>query len=138
MRAVIGVAVAIGLTAVVAWGVSHDRVAAPWLPNQPDAKKAGKIEITRYPDKLVVSNFTADAAERCGVLIDGSIRGDVGTLSPGQTVTVMRTRFSPYTEADDFYAKAKKSTRMQCLVKGQLVEVTFEQTYEGTITTPQE
>lgn len=91
------------------------RTATILLPNSPAPAKEGLIELTKFADKVVVTNHSKQPATECIVIIDDAIRGDLGALAPRATVTVMRSRFTPYTEAEVFYARAKVRTRMECL-----------------------
>jgi len=84
------------------------------LPNTPALEHAGEIEFTTYEDKIVLTNHTTTLVTGCVVTIDDQLRGELGTLAPAQTLTIMRTRFSPYTEAKDFYRRGKTKARMDC------------------------
>lgn len=103
------------------------------IPNTPNPAKAGRLELTKYADKIVVTNHTDQRAWDCVVIVDEAIRGELGELVPAQTVTVMRTRFRPYTEANDFYARAKKETVMECTTAAGRVLATFDVAGEYTV-----
>lgn len=84
------------------------------LPNTASPEKEGQVEIVKFGEKVVVTNHTDRSFWDCVLIVDDAIRGPLGILSPRQTVTVMRTRFRPYTEVDDFYARARKLTVLEC------------------------
>lgn len=111
---------------------THETVSIP-LPNTPDPAKEGQIELTKFGEKVVVTNHTDRAAWDCVVVIDDAIRGELGRLEPRATVTVMRTRFKPYTEVDEFYARAKKAARMECATDQGVVVVRFGDGPEYTV-----
>lgn len=110
------------------WGPRE--VAIP-PPNTLTPATAGHIEQTKYADKVVTSNWTKDALGNC-VAVVGAHRARLGELQAGATVTVMRTRFEPYIEADAFLAE--KDRRIECDAPSGRMRVTFPDM--GTFTAP--
>lgn len=95
------------------------------IPNTPHPSKEGQIELTKYGQKVVITNHTDRRLWDCVVAIDQAIHGELGELPARQTVTLMRTRFRPYTEADVFYDRAKQQTILECTAAEGRVQVTF-------------
>lgn len=120
------------ILAAVACGERPREVTIP-IPNTPTAEKAGKVEHTKFSDKVVTSNWTPHALANC-IIVVGVVRAEVAAIAAGETVTTMRTKFRPYIEAEPFLAETKQ--RMECDAPSGRVSVEFP--YMGTFTAPAE
>lgn len=127
MRAIIVLAVLL----VIACDRGPQTVEIP-IPNTPTPEKAGKVEQTKFADKVVTSNWTTIALRNCTIFV-GAHRGELEAIGSGETVTTMRTRFNPYIEAEAFMAETS-NRRMECDAPYGRVSVDFP--YMGTFTAP--
>lgn len=101
-----------------------------------DATPASQVALHAFRDRVVIANKTTTSATACVVVLDGDVRGELGAMPAGQTLTLMRTRFRPYLEPDDFYARANKDKRIDCVADGKPVSVKLGAPVEHTVIIP--
>lgn len=114
-------------------GACADKAAAPRPRNDspvfvqaPPPPVAGGVNLRRFPDKVVAINATTRDASSCVITMIDSIRGELGDLKAGAEVTLMRTRFKPYTEPEAFVAAGDQKTVMECTTADGPVVINFE------------
>jgi hypothetical protein len=97
----------------------------------------GQVGLFNFPDKIIFTNNTTDAVTDCVVLVDGSIKGVIQKAGAGVTVTLMRSRFEPYVEADEFYRRGSlNNNSIECTTPAGRSKVTFEGQVEYSATIP--
>lgn len=131
MRRVLALTIAAVSFAACELGPKKQRIP---VPNTPTPEKAGKVEQTKFADKVVTSNWTTVPLQNCTIFV-GAHRGALAAIGPGETVTTMRSRFTPYVEAERFMAETT-NRRMECDAPYGRVSVEFP--YMGTFTAPAE
>lgn len=118
---------------VAACELGGDRKQVLPLPNTRTAATDGHVEQTKYADKVVTSNWTADHLANC-VAVVGGHQAAIAALPAGTTVTTMRSRFAPYVEPEAFLAE--KHRRLECDAPRGRIRVDFPDM--GTFTVPAE
>lgn len=94
------------------------------------------IGLFAFRDKLIIRNNKRDALTACIVVVDQALTSEIGTLASGATETVMRSRFKPYVEADEFYRRALIRKDMTCQSPTGPVRVNFVAQPERSVFIP--
>lgn len=104
------------------------------IPNTPSPAKVDTVELTNYPDKIVVSNWQTNDLWNCAVSV-GTARAWIERLPAQHTVEVARVAFRPYVPTETFFA-GRANNRLECDAPTGRVEVRFQS--QGTFTAPAE
>lgn len=79
-----------------------------------DATPADKVGRYSFPDKIILANRTPLNFSNCRILLEGGITGELQQLPAGATLTIMRSRFHPYVDANEFFRVGHQPGRMAC------------------------
>lgn len=90
-----------------------------------DATPADKVGRYSFPDKIILANRTTFNFSNCRILLEGGITGELQQLPSGATMTIMRSRFHPYVDADEFFRVGHQPGRMACDTPDGPRSVTF-------------
>lgn len=101
-----------------------------------NATPAGTVGAYVFHDKIVIRNATDTGVSSCTFLVDEAFSADVGAVAGGQTVTVMRTKFRPYVESEEFYRRGSSRKSMTCLASTGWVKVEFSSGPEQRVVVP--
>lgn len=129
-RRLIVAILAIGLSACNRRPPAPTQITDVVVPTVP----AGQVGLFVFRDRVIVVNKAPTSVQACVIVLDEAFRGELGALNAGETRTLMQTRFSPYSNPDEFYARGSKRSRMDCQGPTGLLSVTFGGQYEKTVT----
>lgn len=101
-----------------------------------DATPADTLGLFAFRDSVIVRNNTQAPVTQCVIVLDEHLTGELGDLAGGETKTLMRSRFRPYAEPEEFYRRAATKKVMTCNSPGGPVRVTFVAGPEQTVFVP--
>lgn len=89
-----------------------------------------------FRDMVIVHNNSDTAATGCVITIDDAITGELGNAPAHQAVKLMRSRFRPYVEMDEFYQRGTIRKRLDCSAPSGPVRVEFGPSTEHSVVIP--
>lgn len=88
------------------------------------ATPAGEIKLFAFKSAVIIANKMQDL-NACTVVLDDALRGQIATIRVGDAVTVNRDGFMPTLPEAEFYRRALKDKRLECIAARGPVVVRF-------------